>query len=102
MGGSPTGCGGQQGTWSTVTSSPPSEPPMRSLLRAAALAFTLFLGASAVLPAGEPPPPRTPESSTTPNNRNQKRHDGFMARIKQGPVGLLFLGDSITDGWPGR
>lgn len=75
---------------------------MRSLLRAAALAFTLFLGASAVLPAGEPPPPRTPESATTPNNRNQKRHDGFMARIKQGPVGLLFLGDSITDGWPGR
>lgn len=75
---------------------------MRSFLRAAALAFTLFLGASAVLPAGEPPPPRTPESSTTPNNRNAKRHEGFLARIKQGPVGLLFLGDSITDGWPGR
>lgn len=75
---------------------------MRTLLRAAALAFTLFIGVTAVLPAGEPPPPRTPESSTTPNNRNQKRHDGFLARIKQGPVGLLFLGDSITDGWPGR
>lgn len=75
---------------------------MRSFLRAAALAFTLFLGASAVLPAGEPPPPRTPELSTTPNNRNAKRHEGFLARIKQGPVGLLFLGDSITDGWPGR
>src|SRR6187402_3337273 len=75
---------------------------MRSLLRAAALSLTLFIGVSAVIPAADPPPPRTPQSSTTPNNRNAKRHDGFLARIKQGPVGLLFLGDSITDGWPGR
>jgi lysophospholipase L1-like esterase len=75
---------------------------MHLLLRAAALSLTLFFGAGAVLQAAEPPAPRTPESSTTPNNRNPKRHDGFMARLKQGPVGLLFLGDSITDGWPGK
>lgn len=28
-----------------------------------------------------------------------KRHEGFLARGKSGPVGLLFIGDSITDGW---
>ena len=30
-----------------------------------------------------------------------KRHDSFNARIKQGNVDLLFIGDSITPGWEG-
>ncbi|MCX7409508.1 MAG: platelet-activating factor acetylhydrolase IB subunit [Planctomycetales bacterium] len=30
-----------------------------------------------------------------------KRHDSFNARIKQGNVDLLFIGDSITQGWEG-
>lgn len=28
-----------------------------------------------------------------------KRHEGFVAEAKKGECGLLFLGDSITDGW---
>ncbi len=28
-----------------------------------------------------------------------KKHDGFLARDKAGPIGVLFLGDSITDFW---
>lgn len=68
-----------------------------SILR---LILVLFIIGAVALPAGEPKPPRTPESSTTPANRNPKRHEGFMKRIQEGPVGLLFLGDSITDGWP--
>jgi lysophospholipase L1-like esterase len=28
-----------------------------------------------------------------------ERHEKFLARAKQGKVGLLFLGDSITEGW---
>jgi lysophospholipase L1-like esterase len=28
-----------------------------------------------------------------------KRHESFLARAKSGPIGLLFIGDSITDGW---
>jgi lysophospholipase L1-like esterase len=28
-----------------------------------------------------------------------KRHESFLARAKAGPIGLLFLGDSITDNW---
>lgn len=30
-----------------------------------------------------------------------KRHDGFVEIAKKGGVDLLFLGDSITDGWRG-
>jgi lysophospholipase L1-like esterase len=28
-----------------------------------------------------------------------KRHEGFVQRAKQGDVNILFMGDSITDGW---
>lgn len=46
--------------------------------------------------------PRTPEDAVTPALKNPERHERFLARIKEGPVGLLFLGDSITDAWPSR
>jgi lysophospholipase L1-like esterase len=29
----------------------------------------------------------------------QKNHQSFLKRSKAGPIGLLFLGDSITEGW---
>ena len=28
-----------------------------------------------------------------------KKHDSFLERGKSGPIGVLFLGDSITEGW---
>lgn len=31
-----------------------------------------------------------------------KTHEGFLARGKAGPIGVLFLGDSITAGWKGK
>jgi beta-glucosidase len=40
---------------------------------------------------------RTPESAVTPNGGS---YGSILTRIKQGPIGLLFLGDSITAGWP--
>jgi lysophospholipase L1-like esterase len=45
---------------------------------------------------------RTADSALTPTKSNDNRHQQFLARIKQGPVGLLFVGDSITDFWPSR
>ena len=55
-----------------------------------------------VVQAGDAKQPRTAESAVTPFDRNPKRHEAFLERIKAGPVGLLFLGDSITDAWPKR
>ncbi len=64
------------------------------------LALVLTVSAFAQAPSPTPKPPRTPESAVTPGRENLRRHAQFMDRIKDGPVGLLFLGDSITDGWP--
>lgn len=44
--------------------------------------------------------PRTPEDAVTPAVKDPHRHAQFLYRIKQGEINLLFLGDSITDGWP--
>jgi lysophospholipase L1-like esterase len=44
-------------------------------------------------------------SATTPAPRDKgwvKRHEGFVEIAKKGDVDVLFLGDSITDGWRGQ
>ena len=68
------------------------------------LLSTLILSAAFVstsLPAAEPD--GTSATKPAPRDANwMKRHDGFVAQAKQGGVDLLFLGDSITDGWRGR
>jgi lysophospholipase L1-like esterase len=33
------------------------------------------------------------------DGRFRKMHESFLARGKEGPIGVLFLGDSITAGW---
>ncbi len=50
------------------------------------------------------PPAQVPApavvSPSTPAIKDPNRHQIFLNRIKEGPVSLLFLGDSITDFWP--
>jgi lysophospholipase L1-like esterase len=46
---------------------------------------------------------RSPSDAVTPlplSSRDKVRHEQFLYRITEGDVGLLFLGDSITDFWP--
>jgi lysophospholipase L1-like esterase len=39
------------------------------------------------------------DAAGAPNATFIKMHESFLARGKQGPIGVLFLGDSITQGW---
>lgn len=64
----------------------------------AALSPVLHLHAEDRTPA----PARTADSAVTPVDRNPGRHEELMKRKQEGPVDLLFLGDSITDFWPSR
>jgi len=77
---------------------------MKNITRSFPIALLALAAIShAADPAATPkptPPPRTPESAVTPGGGNVKRHEVFLARIAEAPVGLLFLGDSITDFWP--
>ena len=73
------------------------------ILRGACSAFLAALCLPALsLRAQETSQPRTAANAVTPNDRNPKRHEEFMALKAKGPIDLLFLGDSITDFWPSR
>ena len=43
---------------------------------------------------------RTEMDSVTPVPKDLERHQQFLLRIEQSEIGLLFLGDSLTDWWP--
>lgn len=45
-------------------------------------------------------PPRSEKDAVTPKLKDFNRHAQFMYRIKEGDIGLLFMGDSIMDFWP--
>jgi lysophospholipase L1-like esterase len=40
--------------------------------------------------------------ATTPMNRDVQRHKQFLEIAKKGEVGVVFIGDSITQGWGGK
>lgn len=71
---------------------------MKKLISALLLVLTLPFAA-----AQAPAPVKVDASAAIEKNdasgRFQKMHASFLERGKSGPVGLLFLGDSITQGW---
>ncbi len=74
---------------------------MKSLALLASLVALPF--AFAQTPAAAPAPAKVDASAaiekTDPSGRFRKMHDSFLARRTSGPIGVLFLGDSITAGW---
>jgi lysophospholipase L1-like esterase len=54
----------------------------------------------AVEPADEPAPKVGKDGA--PQARFMQLHESFLKRGKDGKIGVLFLGDSITEGWNGR
>ena len=61
------------------------------LLLSAGLCVTAMAENSAIVPA-----PRTSPTNWV------ARHEGFLAEARQGEFELVFVGDSITDGWRNR
>jgi len=61
-----------------------------------------LIGGQAHAQAGAPAKPRLSASEAFEKQDNGvflKHHEAFLARAKSGPIGLLFLGDSITERW---
>lgn len=89
---------------------------MRNLLLAV-LMFALTMVAAHAVRAEEPPQSvedrlkalekrvwdleHPPPAAVTPAIKDRNRHDGFLLDIKKGSNDLVFIGDSITDGWRG-
>lgn len=75
-----------------------------SLLKKSWLAALLALVFVVPTLAEEPKQEAKPNDAVVPVPREggwMKRHESFNERVKQGNVDLLFIGDSITQGWEG-
>jgi beta-glucosidase len=64
---------------------------------AAAVLFAMGLTVVAAAQDTKPNPATTPSSRA--DSWWQQRHESMNARVKQGHVDLIFIGDSITHGW---
>lgn len=63
------------------------------------VSLVILGGLAAGLAAQSSPVDPTVASPKANNAAFFQKHESFLARGKAGPVGLLFLGDSITEGW---
>ena len=65
--------------------------------------YLLLLLLPVLVSAQTAPAPEVVDASAaipkTGNARFFELHESFLARAQAGPIGLLFLGDSITEGW---
>jgi lysophospholipase L1-like esterase len=65
--------------------------------------FLVAAAIAACLPAAGFPQEKTNEAvvPAARSGKQMERHESFNRRIKEGPVDLIFVGDSITQGWEG-
>jgi lysophospholipase L1-like esterase len=70
------------------------------------LATALFAASATLVCAQQPAQPKAQKVDASAaiekkdaDGRFRKMHESFLARGKSGPIGVLFLGDSITAGW---
>ena len=84
--------------------SPNPQPPSPTLILSLSLLIGLSTGMTARAQVQVQTAPAK-ESTTAPVPREggwMKMHESFLERNKKGDIDLLFLGDSITQGWAGR
>ncbi len=74
--------------------------PFRYLPLLFAGLFSIALAQTAPAPTAPAAPPDPTVAAFRPNNKRfVDFHEAFLKRGKEGPIGVLFLGDSITEGW---
>lgn len=76
----------------------------RRIIAASIWVFALVLSAG-LLRADDKEQGEKKPASCTPEQKDPNRHEGFLKdkeeQLKKGPIQLVFIGDSITDGWRG-
>ncbi|MBX7258881.1 MAG: GDSL family lipase [Candidatus Hydrogenedentes bacterium] len=78
---------------------------MHYLRNVSIVALVFLAGACATLKPAAPPKTAEKPDTCVPVPREEgwmKRHNSFNERVKQGNVDLIFIGDSITQGWEGK
>jgi lysophospholipase L1-like esterase len=67
------------------------------------LCILTILAYVTVAARSQPPAPKNPAATAAPRPDGWwfQRHESFVRRTARGPVDVLFLGDSITQGWEG-
>ncbi len=88
------------------STAPPPRASLRPSLPMKALTSLLHLAlfaAGSALALAQAPAPKPDASAAIEkqdaSGRFRQMHESFLARGKSGPIGLLFVGDSITAGW---
>jgi lysophospholipase L1-like esterase len=89
-------------TDSTAPSKTAAAPEPAPLMVAPPPATTVDGFVQSTTTAAPPGPRPNPDIVPAIQRGTDNRHAAFLARIKQGPIDLLFLGDSITDFWNTR
>jgi len=78
-------------------------PALAGLVSLAVAQIPAAPAASPATPAPVVAPVSPPDPTIAAFRPNNKRfvefHESFLKRGKEGPIGVLFLGDSITEGW---
>ncbi len=83
--------------------SPLREPIMKSsLIRSASLCLTLLAVSSISFAEDKKQPPHDAIKPVPRGGGWMNRHKSMNERVAKGNVGLVFIGDSITQGWEGR
>lgn len=82
----------------TISACKSTEPATRST-PSPATATTPASGAARTAPTTATVPKANVPAPKEGNEAFFKKHESFLARGKAGPIGVLFLGDSITEQW---
>jgi lysophospholipase L1-like esterase len=73
-----------------------------SLLLATGLSVAALALAGATARAQDKKDEKRENTAVKPSMKDEKRHLGFLEIVKKGKIDVVFLGDSITDGWGGE